>query len=474
MEIVKKHLLLAPGGKEYPIILPVEGKGRDLLTLLESLGDEALRSYVLAEEIKRGPGEEPPSTYYMRKLELVDYEPAADSGHFRFYPKGSLIYDLLIAWAYEIAVNRFGAMKIETPLIYDWSQPDIRDQGQSFHERHYTVSAPGENEKEWVLRFAGDFGLFRMIKEARLSYRHLPLRVYELSKSFRYEKSGELSGLKRLRAFTMPDIHSFTRNLEEGWQEYIRLYRHYDDLAKATEVEYAIVFRIVESFYRKHRDKISEMLDYSGRPAFIELLSEMKHYWVVKHEFQGIDSVGGTCQLSTVQLDVVDSERYGIVYIDSNGSRQGCIICHSSIGSVERWIYSIMEHALKREKAVLPLWLSPVQLRLLPVSDKHVEHCLKLCRRFRSAKLRCDVDDRSITLGRKITHARQAWIPYEAVVGDREKQDSRLSIRSREDDGKMLLAQEELISHIRGKCDDMPWKELWLDERCSRQPIFRG
>ena len=313
-----------------------------------------------------------------------------------------------------------------------------------------------------------------MIKEARLSYRHLPLRVYELSKSFRYEKSGELSGLKRLRAFTMPDIHSFTRNLEEGWQEYIRLYRHYDDLAKAAEVEYAIVFRIVESFYKKHRDKIHEMIDYSGRPAFIELLKRMKHYWVVKHEFQGIDSVGGTCQLSTVQLDVVDSERYGIVYIDSNGSSQGCIICHSSIGSVERWIYSILEHALKREKPVLPLWLSPVQLRLLPVSDKHVEYCLKLCRGFRSAKLRCDVDDRSITLGRKITHARQAWIPYEAGVGDREIQDSRLSIRSREDDGKMLLTKEELTSHIRGKCDDMPWKELWLDERCSRQPVFRG
>ena len=80
MEIIKKHLLLAPGGEEYPIILPGEGKGRDPLTLLESLGDEALRSYVLAEEIKTGPGEEPPSTYYMRKLELVDYEPAADNG----------------------------------------------------------------------------------------------------------------------------------------------------------------------------------------------------------------------------------------------------------------------------------------------------------------------------------------------------------------------------------------------------------
>lgn len=116
------------------------------------------------------------------------------------------------------------------------------------------------------------------------------------------------------------------------------------------------------------------MLKYSKRPAFIEVLSKMKHYWAVKHEFQGIDAVGGNCQLSTVQLDIVDAERYGIVYSDKDGKQKGCTICHSSVGSIERWIFSILENALKNEKPTIPLWLSPTQVRLIPVANSHLKY----------------------------------------------------------------------------------------------------
>lgn len=470
-QIKKKHLILTPEGEEIFIDL---NKVEELNKILEKLGDNSLHKYIWAEELKNIPRQEPPSIKAMQKLELIDYEPAADSGHFRFYPKGAIIYDLIIDWAYEIAVKRFGAMKIETPLIYDWSQKDIREQGESFHERHYIVKVASNKKKEWALRFAGDFGVFRMLKDSRMSYRNLPVRIYELSKSFRYEKSGELSGLRRLRGFTMPDIHSFCRDIEEGWGEYKELYKRYDDLAKGTGVEYAIVFRVVEEFYEKYKTQIIDMLKYSKRPAFIELLSKMKHYWVIKHEFQGIDAVGGNCQLATVQLDVVDAQRYGIVYTDKDGKEKGCVICHSSIGAIERWIFSILENALKQDKPTIPLWLSPTQVRLIPIAENHLEYCKEICKELNKEKIRCDVEDRDLTLGKKIMEANQEWTPYVVVVGDKEVETNKLSTNIREESRKKEMTKEELVKEIKEKVKDMPQKELWLPKLLSQRQIFYG
>jgi len=470
-QIQKKHLILTPKGEEIQIDLK---KIEELKKVLKKLGDNALHRYIWAEELKNIPRKEPPSIKAMQRQELIDYEPAADSGHFRFYPKGAIIYDLLIDWAYEIAVKRFGAMKIETPLIYDWSQKDIKEQGESFHERHYIVKVAGNKNKEWVLRFAGDFGLFRMVKDSMISYKNLPIRIYELSKSWRYEKSGELSGLRRLRAFTMPDIHSFCKDLESGWEEYKELYKRYDDLARGTKVEYAIVFRIVDEFYERYKDQIIEMLKYSGRPAFIEVLSKMKHYWAVKHEFQGIDAVGGNCQLSTVQLDVVDAKRYGIVYTDKDGKEKGCTICHSSIGSIERWIFSILENALKSERPTIPVWLSPTQVRLIPIANSHLNFCKEICEELNKQNIRCDIEDREMTLGKKIREANQEWIPYVVVVGDKELKSKKLQVNLREENEKQEMTKEELVKEIKEKTKGMPQKELWLPKLLSKRPIFYG
>ncbi len=381
--IESEYCILTPEGREYPVDLETV----DSLKVLDE--HPSLKKFILSEEVGRTVGTEPPSIKAMQRLELVDYEEASDRGHFRMFPKGHMIFGLLEKWAEEIAIDRIGAIQIDTPILYDWSYPDIRSQGMSFHERHYTLRT--EENREFVLRFAGDFGLFRMLKGATLSYRNLPLRVYEFSKSFRLEQRGELTGLKRLRAFHMPDVHCFTKNLEEGWKEYMHLYRNYADLADATGVEYAVAFRIVKDFYDKYKENLVELLKYSKRAAFIEVISEMKHYWAVKHEFQTIDSVGGAVQLSTVQLDVEDAARYGILYADADGKKKGCIICHSSIGSIERWMYALLEEALKHDKPVLPFWLAPTQVRLIPVGGEFVDECERIADALDPARV--DIDD---------------------------------------------------------------------------------
>jgi threonyl-tRNA synthetase len=461
-KIAKTFYILTPEGEEFPVDL----ENIDSLKILDK--QPSLKTFILAEEIGRTKGVEPPSIRAMQKLELVDYEEASDRGHFRMFPKGHLVFSLLEAWAQEIALDRIGAIQIDTPVLYDWSFPDIRSQGMSFHERHYTLKT--EENREFVLRFAGDFGLFRMMKGATLSYRNLPLRVYEFSKSFRLEQRGELTGLKRLRAFHMPDIHCFTKDIDDGWKEYMLLYKNYSDLADATGVEYAVAFRIVREFYDKYKDNLIELLRYSKKPALIEVLSEMKHYWAVKHEFQGIDSVGGAVQLSTVQLDVEDAERYGIVYADSDGKKKGCIICHSSIGSIERWIYVLLEEALKHEKPELPFWIAPTQIRLIPVNEEFIGDCDRLADQVDA---RVDIDDMDDKVGKKIRNAEMEWINMIIVVGEKEKVSGQFPVRIRSGDQKMMTL-ELLKAEVARLSKGYPRARLPLPRYLSKRPTFRG
>ena len=461
-KITSTHYILTPEGEEIRVDL------EDMATLSSLEDDHPLKKFILSEEVGRTQGKEPPSIKAMQRLELVDYEQASDRGHFRLYPKGHLMFKLLESWAEKIAVDRIGAIQIDTPVMYDWSQPDIRSQGMSFHERHYTLKT--EENREFVLRFAGDFGLFRMMKDATVSYRSLPLRIYEFSKSFRLEQRGELTGLKRLRAFHMPDVHCFVKDLESGWEEYMHLYKHYSDLADATGVEYAVAFRIVDEFYEKYRQNIVELLKYSKRPALIEVLSEMKHYWAVKHEFNGIDSTGGALQLSTVQLDVADAERYGIVYVDEDGKRKGCIICHSSIGSIERWLYVLLEEALKQPKPSFPFWLAPTQIRLIPVGESFLKDCEDIAN---TIDARVDIDDTDDSVGKKIRNAEREWINMIIVVGEKERSSGQFPVRLRSGEMKVMTL-DQLREEAGRLLEDYPRAPLPLPKLLSKRPIFRG
>jgi threonyl-tRNA synthetase len=299
------------------------------------------------------------------EAELVDTT-ASDIGHF-ILPKGTRHGQPRVRP--RVAVKDLHATNRDA-IPYRLDEPDIAEQAAKFREKDYRLKV---DNTEFCLRFAGDFGLFRMMKGVTMSYRQLPVRVYELSPSFRLEQSGECVGLKRLRNFTMPDLHCFCRNLEQGTSEYTELFEKYTRLTESMEIEYAVAFRVVKYFYEQHKEWFVSLLKIAKRPALIEVLPEMKHYWVLKHEYQAIDAAGGNTQLVTVQLDVEDAKRYGIEYTDEDGQRKGCIILHSSLGSIERWMGAILEQAakdqMKGKQPRLPVWLSPIQLRVIPVNS---------------------------------------------------------------------------------------------------------
>jgi len=459
-------LVLTPEGTEHVIDLSEPKTFASLKVeapLLQLIRNEA------GVKVER---EAPAHIRLMKKLELVDYEPASDIGHFRFYPKGTVIKDSLEELAYDIAVRDLKASKIETPYLYRMDEPDISEQASKFREKDYRLMV---EKKEFTLRFAGDFGLFRMMKGATMSYRQLPVRVYELSPSFRLEQSGECVGLKRLRSFTMPDLHCFCRSLEQGTAEYSTLFEKYTKLTNSMEIEYAVAFRVVKDFYDQHRDWFVSLLRTCNKPALIELLPEMKHYWVVKHEYQAIDSAGGNMQLVTVQLDVEDAARYGIFYTDEDGQKKGCIILHSSLGSIERWMGSILEQAAKDQQRGkvprLPVWLSPIQARILPVNSSFVDLALSIARRAAEQGIRVDVDDREESVSKKVRDAEVEWIPFIVVVGEKEAASGKIAVRVR-GGGLVEAAQDGLAALVGDQIRGKPRVPSYTPMLLSMKPRF--
>ena len=466
-----KYLLINSKGVEKPLDF-------DNLDSHEAIQGE-LRTFIETEELGRPAKGEPPHIRIMRQLELIDYEPASDVGHFKFFPKGSLLKELMEDYVTEIAVELIGAMRIETPLMYRVSQKDIAEQAEKFLEKDYRIKL--SKDKELLLRFAGDFGLFSTMKNVQMSQRQLPIRVFELSPSFRLEKRGECVGLRRLRAFTMPDIHCFCANYEQGKEDFAMITKNYDILIRGLGINYILVFRVVEEYYDQTKDLLLSLAKDLKRPILVELLPEMSHYWNVKNEFQFVDAAEGSGQLSTVQLDVSDAERYGITYTNEAGEEVGCIIVHTSIGSLERLIYGLLESAAKRQQEgqlpMLPVWLSPVQVLVIPVADRHKGHAEKIVDKLRAHNVRAVIDDRGKTVGWKVRNAGQQWVPFVTVIGDKEMKATKLPVTIREKSVAKnpiveSLTPSALAKIINDASKGKPFRQLTLPKHMSMWPIF--
>jgi len=416
----------------------------------------------------------PPHVTLMKKLEIADYEPGSDPGNLRWYPKGKLIKSLIEEWVTQNVLN-YGAMEVETPVMYDFNHPALSDYLNRFPARQYLVKS---EDKELFLRFSACFGQFLMAKDFQLSHKNLPLRIYELTRySFRREKSGEIVGLRRLRAFTMPDVHAICKDLEQAKEEMLKRF----DLSLSVlsgigldkdDLELAI--RFTRDFYENNRDFILELVKKFGKPALIEIWEEKFFYFILKWEFNFVDNLEKASALSTDQIDVENSKRYGIRFTDEKGKKNYGIILHCSpSGAIERCIYALLEKAYRKEKEgkipSLPLWLSPTQLRIVPVSDKYVEDCLKIADEISKRNIRVDVDDRKESVEKRIRDAEIEWVPYILVFGEKERKSGKFSVRKREVGKIEEMDLNSLINEIEEKVKDKPFRPLSLPMLLSKR-----
>ncbi|MBE2899974.1 threonine--tRNA ligase [Methanothermobacter thermautotrophicus] len=437
-----------------------EFKNRDL---------ENLVKYELGE--LESSGEEPPHVRLMREKGLADYEPSADVGHLRWYPRGRLIRDLLADYVYMLVTSE-GAMPVETPIMYDLADEAIRVHAEKFGERQYRM----KNKKELMLRYACCFGAFRILSDSFLTWKNLPASIYELSTySFRLEKKGEVVGLKRLRGFTMPDLHTVCADLDQSLEEFARQVEMCMRTGQDLQVNYEVIFRATADFYEEYREWVHEVVDRIGKPVLLEILPSRKHYWIAKMDFAAIDYLGRPIENPTVQIDVESGERFGITYVNRDEDEVNPIILHCSpTGSIERVICSLLEKTaieMDEKPPMLPVWLSPTQVRVLPIAERHMEYASDLVSKLIAGDIRADLDDRSETLGKKIRNAAQDWVPYVVVIGDSELE-GKLTVNVRETGEKLQMSVDELIERIRAETDGMPFRRLPLPVKLSERINF--
>ena len=439
--------------------------------------DPGFRAFFAYEtEGKRAVGEEPPHVRLMRSMELVDYEPGSDAGNFRWYPKGQLVKRLLEEKVSSV-VSQLGGMRVETPIMYDYEHPALKKYLNRFPARQYVLQS---DDKDFFLRFAACFGQYLIFHDMVIGERDLPARLYELTHySFRREQSGELSGLRRLRTFTMPDMHTLVSDVEGAKAEYLRQFEACKQWVDDLGMQFHVAIRFVRSFFDENREFATSLARIIGRPILLELWEDRFFYFVMKAEFHPLDTQGRAAALGTVQIDVENAERFEIHYSASDGTRKTPMLLHASIsGAIERNVYALLEdqagRMAKGAKAQWPFWLAPTQVRFLPVSDPHNAGAEKLMNELVARTgVRVDLDDRVEGIGRKIRDAEREWVPLVCVFGEKEEASGKLAVRSR-DGPQVEMSLDELCAAVTRRQGHNPMLPLALSARLSQRPIFRG
>jgi threonyl-tRNA synthetase len=427
---------------------------------------------------KRNSDEAPPHVALMKKLAIADYEPASDHGNMRYFPNGRLIKGLLEQYVTN-KVKDYGGYEVETPIMYDSHHPSMESYFNRFPARQYNIDADG---KKLFLRFAACFGQFLMAHDFQMSYKNLPYRLYELTRySFRREQSGELVGLRRLRAFTMPDCHAFCKDIPQAIDEFRKRFDLSRDVLSNVGIDpddYEMAIRFTEDFYNENKELILDMVKKLGKPVLVEMWKERFFYFVLKWEFNFVDNLGKASALSTDQIDVENGERYGIEFVDENNSTINPIILHNSpTGAIERVMYALLEKCAKDakegRKPMFPLWLAPTQVRIIPLKDEFLGFSQQLSDKLTAQNIRVDIDDRNESIGKRIRESEKEWIRYVLVIGEKEVGSTNLSVRDRTQSDVKDISFDNFVAEITKQNEDKPHSTLNLPPLLSKRPIIQ-
>ena len=433
--------VIMPEGKELDIKLDEE---KNVLPLKE-IKDEDFLSFLQAEFGTRKTEQpyEPAHIKFMKEFELIDFDPNTDTGNYRWYTKGVIMKNLIKIFVEDRLID-FGAILIDTPVMYTVKNKKLTAQTARFPARTYWVES---GRDRYLLRFASDFLLFDLFSKMNLKPQYFPLRAYEFEQyDFRRELEGEVSGLRRLRTFIMPDLHTLCKDLDSAVVEYRKQYELIRNLEKDLGVNSYAIFRTTRDFYEGNKDWIKELISLDKSPALLEIWKERYYYFILKMERNVLSADNKSATLATNQIDVESSleymsdsegkkrQKYNISFIDTDGQLKYPIILHNSpTGGLERILWGLIESAIRNKDKIVPgfkTWLSPIQIRIITVSDDQNEYAERILD-ILNEDFRADWDDRTETVGKKIRQAEIEWIPYSVILGKKELENQTISIRKR-------------------------------------------
>ena len=357
-----------------------------------------------------------------------------------FLPKGMVLKNTLLDY-WRQCHKRYGYVEIATPIILNqhlWHQSGHWDH---YKDNMYTTVI---DEEDYAVKPMNCPGGMLVYKNEPHSYRDLPLRMAELGLVHRHEMSGALHGLFRVRCFTQDDAHIFMTpdQMKEEIKNVVRLF---DEMYSTFGLTYQIELSTMPEDHMGD-EAVWHFAEETLQTAITELGKDFQlnpgdgAFYGPKLDFHLSDSLGRTWQCGTIQLDMQMPERFDLEYVGEDGEKHRPIMIHRALlGSIERFLGVITEHFA----GAFPAWLSPVQVKVLPVTDRAAEYAGEAARKLDAQGFRAEVDGRSEKIGKKIREATLEKIPYMLVVGDRDMEAGTVSVRRRsgEDLGAMSLEQ---------------------------------
>jgi len=459
--IEKKYFILVPEGV---LLKPEEYKFDDEFRVL-------VEKEVFKKEVEGGQGR---VYHYLRKFGF-EWEELSDRGHMRFEPHATTILEAVSMYSWHTA-NSLGipVFRVKGTNMFGLHAEPVRQHAELFGERMYEVKMNGD---KFILRFAACYQQFSILKDWVLSYKDLPLGMFEVADSYRYEQSGELVLGFRLRRFHMPDLHILTKDLEEAKSITLKVREKIVEEAKKVGREYLAIYNVTEDFLNTNFNYIVELVKNEGKPVLLVVYPAGIYYWVINVEYIIIDELNRPREIATWQIDVGNAKRFNIKYVDENGNEKCPVIIHTAIlGSIERYIYMVFDTIAKNERRgtppTLPLWLSPIQVRIIPVSQEQLDYAIKIAQALLSKGFRVDVDDRNEGLGKKIRDAGIEWIPYVVVIGVREVKTNTLNVRIRIEGTQRVMTLDELISLLEKEMEGYPKIDMTMPMLISKRPTL--
>ena len=471
-EIKAKKEAEKPAGEESFLILNHDGGEIDVEKA--GLGDDAFSVMVRKEALRKEAGKSEPKYARLCHKFGIEWEEMSDSGHMHFAPKGALIMDLVSDYSLQV-VNDLGipVMTVKGTNMFNVEEPAVKEHADLFGDRLYFVDT---GDKRLILRYAACHQQFAMMRKWNMSYKQLPFGAFEVADAYRLEQSGETMLCFRTRRMNMPDLHVVCKDEEDAREWFARVHeRIFSEIEKiGRDYEMLINFSSRKA-YDDSREWLLSLLGPRKKKALLHFYPEgINYYWTINIEYHIKDFNNRMREIGTVQMDVGNARRFGIKYVDSEGNERYPIILHTAvIGTLERYIYTIFDSAVIRESqgkvGTIPLWLNPEQVRFLPVKDMHMEKARKMAEYLTSRGIRAGYDDRDISVGKKVRNAKQDWVGYVIVIGDKEMESDTLNVYVREDNGNREMSIEELVSEIREKTAGMPYRPMYFPKEVSKR-----
>ena len=385
-----------------------------------------------------------------KELDLFHIDEVVGRGLPLLTPKGATIRRLLEEFILRLE-RREGYQHVRTP---DLGRLDLYKQSGHWQRYRESMYAPSRMEdEEWQLRPMNCPHHIRVFQRRAYSFRDLPVRLAELGTVYRYEKSGEVSGLIRVRAFTINDAHIFCRpdQLDEEFQRVVRLILRVYRAMGLSDYSFRLSLRDDvgskwmgdPAVWEQAQDAARRALRAEGHD-FVEAPGEAAFYGP-KLDVQIRDAIGREFTLSTNQIDFLMPEAFGLEYVDSDQSLKRPVMVHRApIGSFERFMAYLIEHY----GGAFPVWLAPVQAVFIPIADRHAEVAERLARQFLERDLRVEVDQRSERMQAKIRDAQLQKVPYMAVIGDREASSGQVNLRVRDTGEQIAMASDDFLDRL--------------------------